>query len=70
MELLEKEGEGDRHIISVSNSFHIPRIKLLCSRTGVEGDFVLAQDPMPQWLFSELVREYMAYVKLFLTGTE
>ena len=70
VELLEKEGEADRHIISVSNSFHIPRIKLLCSRTGVEGDFVLAKDPMPQWLFSELVREYMAYVKLFLTGTE
>ena len=56
--------------MSVSNSFHIPRIKLLCARTGVDGDFVLAKNPNSNWLFPELVREYMAYVKLAITGAE
>lgn len=70
VELLNESGEGDRHIVSVSNSFHIPRIKLLCSRTGVDGDFVLAKNPNRNWLFPELVREYMAYIKLAITGVE
>ena len=69
-ELIEKERLGGYAVVSVSNSFHIPRIDLICSRLGVESRFVLAKDPNPYTLFTVLVREYMSYAKLFLVGTE
>lgn len=69
-ELLEEEGMGDRHIVSVSNAFHIPRIKLICARLGVDSDFVLAKDPNWYTIYPTFVREYMSYAKLLILGAE
>ncbi len=70
LELLEREGMEDRHIVSVSNAFHIPRIELICSRLGVDSDFVLAKDPNWYTIYPTLVREYMSYAKLLICGTD
>lgn len=69
-ELLEASGMDDRHVVSVSNAFHIPRIKLICSRLDVDSDFVLAKDPNWYTIYPTLVREYMSYAKLLILGTE
>ncbi|MBR6676744.1 MAG: YdcF family protein [Clostridia bacterium] len=69
-EIIEREGLNGDGIVSVSNAFHIPRIELICSRTGVKSEFVLAPDPNPYTLFSVIVREYMSYTKLLIFGTE
>ena len=70
MEIMEAEGMEDYTVVSVSNAFHIPRIRLICGRLGCDGAFVLAKDPNPFALYSALVREYLSYAKLFLFGTE
>lgn len=69
-ELLRQSNMSDRHIVSVSNAFHIPRIKLICSRLGIDSDFVLAKDPNWYTIYPTMVREYMSYAKLLLLGTE
>lgn len=69
-ELLKSAGWSERHRVSVSNAFHIPRIKLICARLGVESDFVLARDPNWYTIYPTFVREYMSYAKLLLFGAE
>lgn len=65
------DGKYKNHtVVSVSNSFHIPRIELICSRLGHDSKFILAPDPNPYTLYTILVREYMSYAKLFLFGVE
>ncbi len=64
------EKYNDCTAVSVSNSFHIPRIELICSRLGYDSKFILAPDPSPYSLYTILVREYMSYAKLFLFGVE
>ncbi len=68
--IIEDKGLNKEGIVSVSNAFHIPRIKLIFSRLGIESDFVLAPDPNPYSMFSVLVREYMSYGKLLIFGAE
>ena len=68
--IMEEEGISDYTIVSVSNAFHIPRIKLICSRLDCDSEFILAKDPNPYAMFAALVREYMSYAKLFLLGAE
>ena len=70
IQIMEEEGIADYTIVSVSNAFHIPRIKLICSRLNCDSEFILAKDPNPYAMFAALVREYMAYGKLFLLGAE
>lgn len=70
VELMEKEQMADRHFVAVSNAFHIPRIKLICARVGVDSSFVLAKDPNWYTIYPTLVREYMSYVKLLIFGVE
>ena len=68
--IMEEEGISDYTIVSVSNAFHIPRIKLICFRLDCDSEFILAKDPNPFAMFAALVREYMSYAKLFLLGAE
>ena len=70
LDIMETAGIADYKIVSVSNAFHIPRIKLICARLHCKSEFILAKDPNPYALFSALVREYMSYGKLLLLGTE
>lgn len=67
-ELLKEEGLAERPEIIVSSAFHIPRIKLMCGRLGVESDYLSAPNPPAYIIFPVLVREYISYVKLLIFG--
>lgn len=67
-EIIEEMGEDVDKIVSVSNKFHVPRIRLLCYMNGFESEVSAADDPAGMTVFASLVREYMSYVKLLLTG--
>lgn len=67
-EIIEEMGADVDKIVSVSNKFHVPRIRLLCYMNGFESEVSAADDPAGMTVFASLVREYMSYVKLLLTG--
>ena len=69
-EIIEEMEEDTDKIISVSNKFHVPRIRLLCALYGVESEVSAADDPAGATVFASLVREYMSYVKLLITGQD
>ncbi len=56
----------DRQIVCISSETHIPRIRLMCSRTGVDALYIKAETPMKEFLFTTWVREYLSYVKMLL----
>lgn len=66
VELIKDEGFIDRQIICISSETHIPRIKLMCSRAGVDALYIKAETPMKVFLFTTWVREYLSYVKMLL----
>lgn len=61
--------EYDR-IIGVSSDFHIPRVEYLFDYYGINDDAnvetVASRSPGLGYYFTSVVREYMAYVKLFI----
>lgn len=65
-ELIEELEFTDRQIICISSETHIPRIRLMCSRCGVDALYIKAETPMKQFLFTTWVREYLSYVKMLL----
>lgn len=67
-ELIKESGDGTDMIVSVSNEFHVPRIRLLCNLNGFDCEVAAADDPAGMTVFASLVREYMSYVKLIFTG--
>lgn len=66
MELIEREGLVYDRIIGVSTDFHLPRIEYLFEHYGIEAYTVSAPSLDFSQFFLSVVREYMAYVKLFL----
>ncbi len=64
--ILAEEGWENRHLISVSSEFHMPRIAYLCGRYGLTCDYYPA--PTRRWrlLFPSVVREYFAYGKMLI----
>lgn len=66
MALIRENGWENRNIVSVSSSFHMPRIEYLCSRYGLVCDFAGAPTKDFSILLPTLTREYMAYVKMIL----
>lgn len=66
LKILEDEGMDDYHLISISSEFHIPRIVWLCGKYGLDCDFAGSVSSSPSGLFTSMVREYMAYVKMIL----
>lgn len=66
VDLIEQLGFTDRQIICISSETHIPRIRLMCSRSGVDARYIKAETPMKEFLFTTWVREYLSYVKMFL----
>jgi len=64
--LIEQLGLTDRQIICISSDTHIPRIRLMCSRAGVDALYIKAETPMKEFLFTTWVREYLSYVKMLL----
>lgn len=69
MKIIEDEGLSDRKVACLSTEFHVPRIKFLCGKAGLNVDYYFYA-PSPNFfsLWSSLVREYMSYGKLILTG--
>ncbi len=65
-ELIEELGFTDRQIICISSETHIPRIRLMCARAGVNSLYIKAETPMKVFLFTTWVREYLSYVKMLL----
>ena len=61
-----EEKKIDARIICVSSAFHTPRIMLLSHRAGVQVETAGAALGSIGALWADLVREYMAYVKLFV----
>lgn len=64
--LMEEQGLADRQIICISSETHIPRIRLMCSRAGVDALYIKAETPMKVFLFTTWVREYLSYVKMLV----
>ena len=67
-EKIKELGLDDYTVVSISNAFHVPRIRLLCEMNGFETEVALARDPSGTTVFASLVREYMSYVKIIVTG--
>lgn len=68
--IAEKEGIGA--LAFVTTNFHVPRVRILCGRIGldeIETYFYNAPNSSPLMLYTILVREYMSYCKLILFGT-
>ncbi len=68
VELMEREGLEDYDIVCVSSDTHIPRISLMCARAGVDAEFIKAESPKKEYLFTTWVREHLSYFKMLLTG--
>ena len=69
VKIMEDEGLDDYEIACVSTNSHIPRIKILCKKQGITPICCYyAPSPDPFTLYTGLVREYMSYGKLLLTG--
>ncbi len=67
LELIEEKGLKYDRIIGVSTDFHLPRIEYLFDYYGVENATTAAASSIDAWqFFLCVVREYMAYAKLFL----
>lgn len=66
MELIEKEGLEYDSIIGVSTDFHLPRIEYLFEHYEIEATTAAAPSSDAWEFFMHVVREYMAYVKLFI----
>lgn len=66
VDLIGQLGFRDRQIICISSETHIPRIRLMCARLGVDALYIKAETPMKAFLFTTWVREYLSYVKMLL----
>lgn len=66
MALIEAEGLKYDRLIGVSTDFHIPRIEYLFDHYGIDAETVAAPSLDLSQFFLSVVREYMAYVKLFI----
>ena len=64
--LMEEQGLTDRQIICISSETHIPRIRLMCSREGVDALYIKAETPMKVFLFTTWVRESLSYTKMLV----
>ncbi len=64
--LIEQLGLSDRQLICISSETHIPRIRLMCSRAGIDALYIKAETPMKVFLFTTWVREYLSYVKMLV----
>ena len=67
--IIKERGLSDHAVACISTDYHIPRVKYLCSRYGLEAEYYFsAASPNFFGLWSVLVREYMSYGKLILIG--
>ena len=69
MKIIKENGLEDCKVACLSTDYHVPRIKYLCEKAGFDAEYYYyADSPNFFGLWSGLVREYMSYGKLLLTG--
>lgn len=68
IKIMEGKGLEDCEIVCVSSDTHIPRVRLLCQREGIEAKYIAARYPKKAYLFPNLVREYLSYSRMLLVG--
>ena len=69
MKIIRENGLDGRAIACLTTDYHLPRVRFLCERQGLDAEFFYsAKSPNFFGLWSGLVREYMSYGKLILTG--
>lgn len=66
MKILEERDPKAENIVCVSSDTHIPRIKLICEKEGLDTSFLKSPSPVKISTFTSLVREYLSYVKMIL----
>ena len=59
-QILDERGWTGWPCISVSSSFHIPRISVLCAQNGLSSSYYGVPTASPVSLFSSVVREYFS----------
>jgi len=64
--LIDENGLQNHKVIGVSTDYHLRRIRILCDTAGFETVLYPATSPDKVMLLSNLVREYMSYVKMFI----
>ena len=69
LRLIDAHGLAEYDCISVSSTFHMPRIAFLCGKYGLESDYVGAKTVSIRKWFPSVVREYMAYVKMLVLNS-
>ena len=69
LRLIDAHELSDYDCISVSSTFHMPRIAFLCGKYGLESTYVGAKTERIQLWFPSVVREYMAYVKMLVLNS-
>ena len=69
MKIIKENGLEDCAVVCISTDYHVPRVRFLCERAGLDVFcYYSAKSPNVFGLWSGLVREYMSYGKLLLTG--
>lgn len=66
LRLIGEHDLADYACISVSSSFHMPRIAFLCGKYGLDCTYAGAPTESFTVLFPSVVREYLAYVKMLI----
>ena len=66
--IMENSGLSGREIICISSDTHIPRIRLMCNREGIEAEYIKAESPKKEFLFTTWVREHLSYAKMLIMG--
>ncbi len=67
--IISENGLSDCPVACLSSKYHLPRIRYLCGRYGLDAEYYYSSaSPNIFGLWSGLVREYMSYGKLILMG--
>lgn len=64
--LIDENGLSQRIVIGVSSDYHLRRIRILCDTAGFNTVLIPAKSKDFIMLMSNLTREYMSFVKMFV----
>jgi len=66
-EIIEEYGLSDRKIGCISSDYHVMRIRFISGKYDL-GDYFFKAKAVGGWDYISLVREYLSYGKLIITG--
>ncbi len=65
-DLIKEKGFEKLPVVCVSSRYHLPRIKFLSAQNNLDVYIAAAKNPSFFHIVSDTVREYMAWIKLFM----